>query len=90
MDDTHTITVRLFGAFRNYSSEESITLKLASNSTVEDVRTSIATFFQKNTENFDCKLIEESVIATDDQILDPQATLLPNAKLAILPPVCGG
>lgn len=76
------IQVRLFGAFRKYQPE--ITLEIALNATVQDLKETLLNLFD------DKKLIMESAIADEKQILLPQELIGSRTWLAVLPPVCGG
>lgn len=78
------ITVRFFGAFREYG--RSIDLSLPAGSTVCDVRQALGDALSLS----DPALVYDSVFSDDQVILDDGAVLSDNALLSILPPVCGG
>lgn len=85
------IKIRLFGAFRNYGNGESIELEVPRNSSVEDVKD----FFSKKLHSLhpdfhNTGLILDSVLASEDEVLDARSRLVSSCSLAILPPVCGG
>jgi len=84
------VKIRLFGAFRNYISKPSVTLEVEAGSTARAVRKNLEDYFLVNTENFDSKIIEESMLSTDDAVLDLDDKIPEGVSLAILPPVCGG
>lgn len=78
------ITVRLFGAFRQYG--EKISFTIPAGSTAQDVRSRLAS--ELKLEN--AGLVNDSALANDNEILDGNAPLTQDSELAILPPVCGG
>ncbi len=84
------VTIRLFGAFRNYISDESVSLEIEETTTAREVRKSLENYFIKNAQNFDSKIIEESMLATDNAVLNLDDKIPVGETLAILPPVCGG
>lgn len=76
------IQVRLFGAFRNYRDE--LNLEIDSQATVQDLKEILLGHFENK------KLVQESAIADEKQILLPSDLIGSRTWLAILPPVCGG
>jgi molybdopterin converting factor small subunit len=87
---TQTVTIRLFGAFRNYIPEPSVTLEVVEGSTAGVVRKNLEEYFLTHSENFDSKIITESMLATEDTVLELDDVVPEGISLAILPPVCGG
>lgn len=77
-----SIQVRLFGAFRNYQQE--LNLEIEPETTVQDIKKILFQHFD------DQKLVHESAIADEKQILLPDELIGSRTWLAILPPVCGG
>lgn len=77
-----SIQVRLFGAFRNYQQE--LNLEIDSGATVQDLKEILFSHFD------DKKLVQESAIADEKQILLPDELIGLRTWLAVLPPVCGG
>lgn len=84
MTEKITVTVRLFGAFREYG--ESVTFQVAPAISVLDVKERLG----KELGVKDTTLIHDSAIANDDEIIGNNAVLTQDSLLAILPPVCGG
>lgn len=95
-----TLQIKLFGAFRNFGNGEFIEMSVPKKSNISEIKS----LFLKQLQalhpelNKDFKsegLIEDSVFATEEMILDSK-TILENIaeqnqiKMAILPPVCGG
>lgn len=87
---TQTVTIRLFGAFRNYISAPSVILEVATGSTAGMVRQNLEDYFLAHSENFDRKIIAESMLATEEAVLELDDVIPGGVSLAILPPVCGG
>ncbi len=77
-----SIQLRLFGAFRKYQPE--LNLEIDSRATVQDLKEILLGYFD------DEKLVLESAIADEKQILLPGELIGARTCLAILPPVCGG
>jgi molybdopterin converting factor small subunit len=78
------ITMRLFGAFRKYG--ENVSFAVPAGCTVTAVKEKLAEVLKLS----DKKLLMDSVLANDNEIIDGCAALTRDSSLAILPPVCGG
>jgi molybdopterin converting factor small subunit len=78
------IKIRLFGAFRKYGEELSFTVPAEGG--LPAVRQKLESLVNAN----DKALIKSSVFANDECILDENAHISQDVRLAILPPVCGG
>ncbi|MBU3656465.1 MAG: MoaD/ThiS family protein [Rhodocyclaceae bacterium] len=90
MNDTMTLSIRMFGAFRKYHQGE-LTLDLPVGSTASTVKSAIAATLQQSNPAFgNSDLIEKSVLADNHRILPDDAKISSAVTLAILPPVCGG
>ena len=84
---TRDIDIRLFGAFRQYGADPTITLSVGAEATVAAVRAAL----DARLGTVDARsLLEASVFATDERVLDDGEPLPSVRELAILPPVCGG
>lgn len=78
------ITIRLFGAFRQYG--ENISFTMPAGCTVAAVKQKLGDVLKA-----DQQLIGDSALANDNEIIDDLSTVLTqDSHLAILPPVCGG
>lgn len=84
-----TITVKLFGAFRQYATENPVQLELDTTATVGQVREALRAYAHANWTNFPDKLIDASAISTSAEVLRDGDTIN-ETELAILPPVSGG
>ena len=88
------IDVRLFGAFRKYSNGAEVTFEVPHGTTVSAVRKYLGEALRRGAAAFaDQPLLDASVLADDDEILDDAQPLGSGAdriSLAVLPPVCGG
>ncbi len=80
------ITVQLFGAFRDLSEKPELNLELPSGSRVSDVRAALAEKLGPAA----ASLLASSALADERSILRPEEPVAPRARLAVLPPVCGG
>lgn len=79
-----TVTMRLYGAFRQY--QDSISLTVPSGSKIAAIKEALAQALGPQARN----LIADSVIANDSTILPAGFAANTDLKLSILPPVCGG
>lgn len=79
-----TITMRLFGAFRKYG--EKVVFTMPSGCGAAAVKEKLAEVLG----HVDKNLIHDSALANDNEIIGIDAVLSKDARLAILPPVCGG
>ncbi len=78
------INIKLFGAFREFG--EAVMLSVPIGSSAVDVKEALAqTLDQKNH-----SLVEVSVLANDNAILQESEVFNVDTELSILPPVCGG
>ena len=80
--DEITIQVTFFGAFRKFG--KGLNFSVPAGSTVATIKNTLQE--QLNGEG----LVSESVLANDNAILRDSDVLRENAKLSVLPPVCGG
>lgn len=79
-----TITINLFGAFRDYGDSRSLTLPMGS--TTADAKLKLADMLDQKGR----QLVADSAMANDSAILPDDHLLHADANLSILPPVCGG
>ena len=85
------VKIRLFGKFRNYGNGESIELEVMKYSNVDEVKNIFTKKLQSLHPEFkNLELILDSVLASEDEVLDSSSKLTSSCSLAILPPVCGG
>ncbi len=83
--------IQLFGAFRDFDALGLVTLKLSEPQTLDQIRSLIVEKFSNLRSKSDLqKLLADSAFATDTEVLPPEAIVLPDARIALLPPVCGG
>jgi molybdopterin converting factor small subunit len=78
------ITMRLFGAFRQYG--DAVELVMAAGSPVSAIKKALNDSLEGKAQ----ALIEDSVLCDDQTILPDDHVFDRDARLAILPPVCGG
>ena len=76
------IEMKMFGAFRKYQNQQ-IRLSFESPVSVDQIK---LTLFKQLAE----KLIFDSALANEIEVLPPDAILSQSCTLSILPPVCGG
>jgi molybdopterin converting factor small subunit len=90
--DPVRVCVRLFGAFRKYSSGADVSFEVPGGTTVAAVRRHLGEALQRACPAFsDQQLLDVSVLADDERILDDAQLLRGDrVSLAVLPPVCGG
>lgn len=85
-----TLTLKLFGTFRNYGQE--LDLEVTENDQVSDLRVTLLETLKQQESNQEAlvKLINTSRFATDKVILEESDSIKDINELAILPPVSGG
>ncbi len=85
------IELRLFGAFRKYSESASIAIEIPNKCSVSSLKESIAMELKRRRPDLsESKLVFESALANENEILRDQEEIQASCSLAILPPVCGG
>ena len=90
MNESITLSIRMFGAFRKYH-QGTLLLNLTSGITASAVKKALAETLRQTTPAFiDDDLIDKSVLADNQRILGSDDCITGPATLAILPPVCGG
>lgn len=90
MNESITLTIRMFGTFRKHhngnlllNASPGITTSTVKDLIAETFRQSIPTFIEND-------LIDKSVLADNTRILAQDECITESCTLAILPPVCGG
>lgn len=83
-----TVSLKLFGAFRQFGPEAGIELSVPDPARVADLRAALARHYQDNDNAL--SLLKASAFATDQAVLDDNDDLPTRQPLSILPPVCGG
>jgi molybdopterin converting factor small subunit len=78
------IKLELFGAFLNYSQDKYIIFTYDNPITVEKLKKDLKEKIQNSA------LVDDSVLANEDQILNQNELISKSGHYAILPPVCGG
>ncbi|QOC22456.1 MoaD/ThiS family protein [Wenzhouxiangella sp. AB-CW3] len=87
-DNNVTISIRLFGAFRQFGDDSTVTVTLPGNAQVRDVREALKAHYAGDDNAL--ALLKASAFATDQAVLDDDDSLPEGEPLSILPPVCGG
>ena len=82
----NAVAVALFGAFRRHDPAEIVTLHVPDGATVADVRAALAAHLPPDA----APLLADAAFADDERVLHDDEPVLAHARLAVLPPVCGG
>ena len=85
---TTQVNIRLFGAFRQFSDQDSLSVNVPTDCRAADLRRAFAGHFDGNSNAL--ALLDASAFATDEAILDDEDRVPVDRELSILPPVCGG
>lgn len=88
-----TVELRLFGAFRKYSEDSSISIEIPQkNCRVSALKEGIASELVRRRPDLkdSNKLVFESALANEKEVLRDNDEIQSSCTLAILPPVCGG
>ncbi len=83
---TRQVPVRLFGAFRQGRSDSTLTVEVAPNANVAELRQAMHEALDTDNAR---SLLKASAFATDSEVLD-DSDAVPEREISILPPVCGG
>lgn len=86
MTKTRHVPIRLYGAFRQSHAESTLTVEVADDSKVADLRQALHAALSSDSAR---ALLKASAFATDTEVLDDDQPV-PERELSILPPVCGG
>lgn len=81
-----SITVKLFGAFRQGNPDGALTVEIPQGGCVADLREAMESALPDDNAR---SLLKASAFATDSAILDDN-DVVPDRDISILPPVCGG
>jgi hypothetical protein len=91
MNKQITITVKLFGEWREYSQDAEVSLKLPINADVATLKqTFIKSLNQELISDNSTALLNSSVFANESEVLSSAAQFTQDQMLTIWPPVCGG
>jgi molybdopterin converting factor small subunit len=83
-----TLSLSLFGAFRQFADDSVVALKVPDGGRVADLRSALEHHYADNANAL--ALLEASAFATDTAILNESDPLTAGEALSVLPPVCGG
>ncbi len=81
-----SITIRLFGAFRQGNPDSALTVEIPEGGRVSDLRQAMESALPSDNAR---SLLKASAFATDSAVLD-DTDVVPEGEISILPPVCGG
>lgn len=85
-----TITLQLFGAFREHVANGVLLLPLAADSRVADLRQALDQHARSHWPGYRPGLLASSAFATASRLLREQDPLPTDTEIAVLPPVSGG
>jgi molybdopterin converting factor small subunit len=85
------IKVRFFGAFRNLGEESGLTLAVPEGLRVSEFKVRLGEVLsERYGTRVDSRLLQESALANEAQVLGSNERIDGSCTVAILPPVCGG
>ena len=87
------IEIELYGASKDFSSENIIKLDLKNNSSIKDLRNELIKFIGKkqNGNNIFCQIVQSSAFCSEDNnIVHDDYLISKEQKIAIIPPIAGG
>jgi len=85
-----TITLNLFGIYRDFDASGQIKLVVDDNAAVADVRHALLAYAQSNWPEFPSDLAAKSAFASQTRLLRDGDRLPSDGLMAVLPPVSGG
>lgn len=83
-----TVSIQLFGAFRQFGDTGEVTLAVPEQACIADVREAMRLHYAGNDKAL--ALLRASAFADDERVLDDAEAVPTRSALAVLPPVCGG
>ena len=87
------IEIELYGASKDFSSENIIKLDLKNNSRIKDLRNELIKFIDKNHNgnNIFCQIVKSSAFCSgDNNIVHDDYLISKEQRIAIIPPIAGG
>jgi sulfur-carrier protein len=85
-----TVTLSLFGAFRDLAPAGQVTLQLPADATVADLRAALDGHARDHWPGYRPELLRVSAFASSREVLRDAELLPDDGQLAVLPPVSGG
>ena len=85
-----TVTLSLFGAFRDYQPDARVRIELADDARIGDLRAAVDAHGRAHWPGFRPELLRVSAFASSRDVLRDSDPLPADGELAILPPVSGG
>ena len=87
------IKIELYGASRDFSSQNSLDLNLDNNSTIKDIRNELINYLDKKfsgNESYKKIVNSSSFCSENNNIVSDNYKIKNNEKIAIIPPIGGG
>lgn len=85
------VEISLYGAFREISTNDTLTLEMPHGVTIREVKTALGEEIARRYPKFpQRKLLDSSPFADETTILRNDNILLRDTRLAIIPPISGG
>jgi sulfur-carrier protein len=85
-----TVTLSLFGAFREFEPTARLSLEVPEGARVADLRAAVDAHGRAHWSGFRPELLRVSAFASEAEILRDGDALPADGQLAVLPPVSGG
>jgi len=85
-----TVTLSLFGAFRDYQPDARVRIDLADGARIADLRAALDAHGRAHWPGFRPELLKVSAFASRSEVLRDAEPVPADGELAILPPVSGG
>ena len=86
-----TVSIRLFGALRQYSETKPIVITLPQGTALPQLKIALIQALKTDTPHFHHEaLIDLCAFASDQAILPKDTIFQESCNLSLLPPVCGG
>ena len=86
-----TVSIRLFGALRQYSETKPIVITLPKGASLPQLKIALIHLLKAETPDFHHEaLIDLCAFANDQAILPKDTIFQESCNLSLLPPVCGG
>lgn len=85
------VTVKLYGGFKKYIPQGTLEIFLSETCSANQFKIKIQEYLVANVPDYnEPTFVFDSVLATENEVLNDESALIQGEHYALLPPVCGG
>lgn len=85
-----TVTLSLFGAFRDFDPSGQVRIELPADATIAELRVALDRHLREHWAGYRPELLKASAFASSREVLRDREAVPADGAVAILPPVSGG